>query len=192
MNEYINYIVSGLERSGTSMLMQILEAGGVPIEYDKTRKADENNPRGYYELYDGKIITKLKREEGPFEDFKGKFIKITAYGLQYLPDREYKIIFSTRNIKEIVESGFKMHPSDQRTELMEEVLLKLLNKTKKELKENEKIKVLYVNYNRMLNSPDVELKRIKKFLKDFDTEKAKEVIDQDLYRTKNVKNKEED
>ena len=54
-----NYIVSGLERSGTSMLMQILKAGNIPISFDKFRKPDDNNPRGYFELEGGKIINKL-------------------------------------------------------------------------------------------------------------------------------------
>ena len=55
LDENINYIVSGIERSGTSMLMQILYSGGVPVAFDKnTRPPDENNPKGYYELEGGK------------------------------------------------------------------------------------------------------------------------------------------
>ncbi len=76
-----NYIVSGLERSGTSMLMQILHAGGVPMAFDNsTRPPDDSNPKGYFELEGGKIINKLMKETFPFEKFKGQFIKITAYG----------------------------------------------------------------------------------------------------------------
>ena len=80
LEKNINYIVSGLERSGTSMLMQILKAGSVPISYDKSRKPDENNPKGYFELEGGKIINKLIDSDFPLDRFKGEFIKITAFG----------------------------------------------------------------------------------------------------------------
>lgn len=50
LNNEINYIVSGLELSGTSLIMQMLHAGGLPVAFDESRAADENNPRGYYEL----------------------------------------------------------------------------------------------------------------------------------------------
>ena len=76
LDENINYIVSGLERSGTSMLMQILLAGGVPVFFDRSRPIDENNPKGYYELEGGKIINKLMDGTFPLHEYKGKFIKI--------------------------------------------------------------------------------------------------------------------
>ena len=71
----VNYVVSGLERSGTSMLMQILKAGELPVSFDKSRKPDDNNPKGYYELEGGKIINKLMEGSFPIGDFKGKVIK---------------------------------------------------------------------------------------------------------------------
>ncbi len=93
LNKNTNYIVSGLERSGTSMLMQILKAGNLPIAFDNSRPADENNPKGYYELEGGKIINKLMNKSFPLDSYKGKFIKITAYGLKFLPPGKYKIIY---------------------------------------------------------------------------------------------------
>ena len=85
LDKDINYIVSGLERSGTSMLMQILDAGDLPIGYDESRPADESNPKGYYELEGGKIINRLMDGTFPLEKYKGNFIKVTAYGLKFLP-----------------------------------------------------------------------------------------------------------
>ena len=101
LDKNINYIVSGLERSGTSMLMQILLAGGVPLAFDSTREIDQNNPKGYYELEGGKIISKLMDGTFPINEYKGNFIKITSYGIKYLPSGNYKIIYSERNIEEI-------------------------------------------------------------------------------------------
>jgi len=69
LNKNVNYIVSGLERSGTSLMMQILKASGIPVAYDETRKKDKNNPKGYFELEDGKIIDKLKNHIFPFDDY---------------------------------------------------------------------------------------------------------------------------
>ena len=71
LDENINYIVSGLERSGTSMLMQILEASGAPMAFDTvSRPPDENNPKGYFELEGGKIINKLMDKDFSFSDYK--------------------------------------------------------------------------------------------------------------------------
>ena len=60
LNENVNYIISGQERSGTSMLMQILNAGCIPTAFDKSRPADDHNIKGYYELEGGKIINRLE------------------------------------------------------------------------------------------------------------------------------------
>ena len=84
------------------MLMQILHAGGLPMSYDhSSRPPDDDNPKGYFELEGGKIISRLMDQTFPLEEFKGKFIKITAYGLKFHPPGNYKIIYSQRNIEEI-------------------------------------------------------------------------------------------
>ena len=79
-----------------------------PISFDKSRKPDINNPKGYFELEGGKIINKLMEGIFPLELYKGEFIKITSYGLKYLPEGKYKIIYSERNIDEILDSMEKM------------------------------------------------------------------------------------
>ena len=91
-NEEIT-IVSGLPRSGTSMMMRMLEAGGMAVVTDNTRKPDVDNPKGYYELEGGKIINKLIAGAFPLEEYRGIFIKITAYGIKFLPSGNYKIIY---------------------------------------------------------------------------------------------------
>ena len=108
LDKDFNYIVSGLERSGTSMIMQILNAGCIPTSFDLTRPADNNNPKGYYELEGGKIINRLMKSSFPMDKYKGRFIKITAFGLQFIPTGNYKIIYSERDIEEILDSMEKM------------------------------------------------------------------------------------
>ena len=122
----INYIVSGLERSGTSMMMQMLAKANIPVSSDKKRQADENNPKGYYELEGGKIINKLMDGSFDFDQYKGSFIKITCYGLKYIPEGNYKIIYSERNIEEILDSMEKMAQiTDENRQETKEIFLKL-------------------------------------------------------------------
>ena len=89
----VNYIVSGLERSGTSVMMQMLDKGGVPVAFDDSRPPDEHNPRGYFELAGGKIINQLMDGTFDFELHKGQIVKVTAYGLKFLPKGNYRIGF---------------------------------------------------------------------------------------------------
>ncbi|MBM3285502.1 MAG: nucleotide pyrophosphatase, partial [Candidatus Aminicenantes bacterium] len=95
LDNAINYIVSGLERSGTSLLMQILRAGGVPVAFDMaSRPPDDDNPRGYFELEGGKVISRLMDGTFPLDEYRGTFIKITAYGLKFLPPGRYRVIYT--------------------------------------------------------------------------------------------------
>ena len=74
----INYIVSGLERSGTSVMMQMLSKGGLPVAFDDSRPPDEHNPKGYYELAGGKIINKLMDGTFDMKAHRGQIVKVTA------------------------------------------------------------------------------------------------------------------
>ena len=181
-----NYIISGLERSGTSMLMQILKAGDIPIAFDdKSRPSDQNNPKGYYELEGGKIINKLKEKTFPLDDYKGKFIKITAYGLRYLPPGKYNIIYSERNIEEILDSMEKMTGiKDEYREETKEAFIKLNNMVISRLKNREDVNVLFVNYNNIISDPKNNISEIKEFLSvpEDDFKKMIYAVDNKLYR----------
>ena len=99
-------IVSGLPRSGTSMMMKILEAGGLEVLTDNLRTADEDNPKGYYEF---ERVKKLKEDQAWLDDAKGKVVKIISAILKDLPpDYNYKIVFMYRKIEEILASQKKM------------------------------------------------------------------------------------
>jgi len=186
----VNYIVSGLERSGTSMLMQVLKAGNLPIGFDETRPADENNPKGYYELEGGKIINKLIDGTFPLEKYKGIFIKITAYGLKFLPPGNYKIIYSERNIEEILDSMEKMAAiKDKNREETKKTFIKLNKMIKNIIINREDIDYLLVDYNQILSNPKTNLAKIQSFLKLPDTilYKMIDTIDKKLYRQRRIK-----
>ncbi|MCK4932355.1 MAG: sulfotransferase domain-containing protein [Candidatus Aminicenantes bacterium] len=186
LDKNVNYIVSGLERSGTSMLMQILDAGGITSDFDQdSRPPDDDNPRGYFELEGGKIINKLMNEEFSFEPYKGKFIKITAYGLKFLPKGDYKIIYSQRNIEEILDSMEKMAKiQDENREDTRIAFTKLNDMIMSQIREREDIDVLFVNYNEIMSNPAENVTKIYDFLDstEFDLEKMIAAVDNSLYR----------
>ena len=187
LNDSINYIVSGIERSGTSMLMQVLSAGCIPIAFDLSRPRDEHNPRGYFELEGGKIINKLMDGTFSFNEYKGQFIKITAYGLKFLPNGKFKIIYIERNIEEILDSMEKMTGyKDTNREETKQVFIKLNNKIKNIIKDRDDIEVLFVNYNKILKEPNENLREIINFigLEDDNLQKMVNAIDEKLYRQK--------
>jgi len=178
----VNYIVSGLERSGTSMMMQILYRGGAPVAFDSSRKPDYHNPKGYFELEGGKIISKLMKGEFPLERYDNKFIKITAYGLKFLPKGNYKVIYMVRNIDEILDSMEKMAGPINREE--EKPLLEKLNRiTIKLMKDREDIDYIIVKYRDVIISPKKEIERVNEFLDGMlDVEEAIKAVDPKLYR----------
>lgn len=185
------YIVSGIERSGTSMLMQILDGGNIPLIFDEKRKTDEHNPEGYYEMAGGKIINLLQKNPKHVDKFKGKgFFKVTAYGLLFLPKRKYRIVFIERNMEEVLDSMEKMRKGeDLGREEITESLTKLLHHVKKLLAQRVDMDVLYVNYNRILQNPPQEIKRIGDFLgEEFNLEGAISRVNRKLYRNIATKN----
>lgn len=181
MEEY-NYIVSGLERSGTSMMMQILYMGGFPVAFDKSRKPDVHNPKGYFELEGGKIINRLMDGTFPMEKYRGKFIKITAYGLKFLPEGKYKIVYMTRNLDEIMDSMEKMSgPIDRETE--KPLLDKLNRYIIKLMERRDDIDYIIVKYNEVIKNPKKEIERVNEFLGGIlDVDSAVKAVDPKLYR----------
>ncbi len=100
------YIVSGMPRSGTSMMMQMLERGGLEVFTDRQREADENNPRGYYEH---ELVKTLPRNKSWLPQAEGKVVKIIANLLPHLPaNYQYKIVFMERATTELLQSQDRM------------------------------------------------------------------------------------
>ena len=186
LDNQINYIASGIERSGTSLLMQILEAGGVPMAYDTaSRPPDDNNPRGYFELEGGKIISRLMNGAFPLAEHRGRFIKITAFGLKFLPPGKYRIIYTERNIEEVLDSMEKMAKlQDQNREETKASFIKLNDMIKGLITKRGDIEVLFVNYNKIVADPKAEIREIAGFLgqKDIDQAAMVAAVDAKLYR----------
>jgi len=186
--ENIITIVSGLPRSGTSLMMQMLEKGGMTIVADNIRTPDEDNPKGYYEF---EKVKKIKDDTSWLKDMRGKVFKMVSLLLYDLPlDETYKIIFMKRDMDELLNSQRKMlerlkrdpGPDDND---MRAYFLGHLSKTYSWLEEENHIDVLYVSYNDLINYPLEEITAINDFLfQKLDTGKMKQVIDKSLYRNR--------
>ena len=97
-------IVSGLPRSGTSLMMQMLAAGGIPPVTDSTRAPDESNPRGYFEL---EAVKRLRSDQTWLDQARGRAVKIIHLLLRELPVDgrfEYRVLFMQRPIEEVLAS----------------------------------------------------------------------------------------
>ncbi|MEO8592225.1 MAG: sulfotransferase [Candidatus Solibacter sp.] len=95
-------IVSGLPRSGTSMMMKMLESGGIPPVTDDFRKADDDNPNGYFEY---EPVKRLRQESSWVETACNKALKVIYVFLYDLPPgQRYKVIFMRRNLEDVVAS----------------------------------------------------------------------------------------
>jgi hypothetical protein len=105
-NDQTVTIVSGLPRSGTSLMMQMLAAGGMPLLTDNIRRPDEENPRGYFEF---EPVKQLKRDHSWLAAATGKAVKIIHLLLYELPpDRSYRVVFMRRKLNEVLASQQKM------------------------------------------------------------------------------------
>ncbi len=183
-------VVSGLPRSGTSMAMKMLEAGGLTMVVDGIRTADEDNPKGYYE--DERV-----KDLGDMDDkswlaaSKGKAIKVISYLLKDLPPiYNYKILFMRRHVHEVLASQAKMlerrgETSDTSDERMIELYEDHLWKVNRLLKREHHLDVIDVNYKAVLEDPRTQAERIREFLgMPLDVDKMAGVVDKNLYRNR--------
>ena len=181
-------VVSGLPRSGTSLMMQMLDNGGMEVVMDNIRVADHDNPKGYYEF---EKVKKIKEDASWLKDTRGKAFKMVSMLLYDLPmEEKYKIIFMKRNMKEVLRSQRKMlerlkKESGPDDDAMGELLKVHLNKTYHWLKQQPKIDVLYISYNDLISDPLREIRIVNHFLDgNLDVEKMAGVIDKTLYRNR--------
>ena len=186
--EQLIIVVSGLPRSGTSMMMKMLEAGGIPPLTDKIRTADEDNPKGYYEF---ERVKKMPDGDTAWvRDAQGKAVKVIAALLEYLPqDYTYKVLFMRRSMDEILASQKQMlirsdKPTDEISdEKLAELYSKHLAKVENWMSQQSNIKVLDVDYNDLMQNPDPYPERIQQFLGvEMDTKEMSGAVDPALYR----------
>lgn len=181
-------VVSGLPRSGTSMMMKMLDAGGIPPLTDEIREADADNPKGYYEFERVKQLS--KGDTAWLPDAQGKAVKVIAALLEQLPpDYDYRVIFMQRRTEEILRSQKQMllrrgEPTDKVSdEEIAALFQKHVDHVTSWLAEQPNFDVVYVSYNRMLEAPAEQVARINDFLGNrLDEEKSLAVVDPTLYR----------
>jgi LPS sulfotransferase NodH len=180
-------IVSGLPRSGTSMMMKMLDAAGIPPMTDNFRTADDDNPKGYYEF---ERVKKLRQGDTAWlEEVEDKAVKIIAALLTHLPtDYEYRVLFMRRKMEEILASQNKMlenreEESQVSDQQMAELYNKHLRRVEAWMEEQPNLTYLDINYNQLLENPTPQLQLVRDFLgSDLDLQKMAAVIDPDLYR----------
>ncbi len=180
-------IVSGLPRSGTSMMMRMLEAGGMQVLKDDIRTPDEDNPKGYYEF---ERVKQIEQDQAWLEDAQGKVVKMISALLKRLPQGyAYKVIFMRRRIGEVLASQKRMlvrrgEPTDA---VSDEKLIELfrhhLKRVEAWIDEQPNAEVIYVSFNEVLESPVEQAKRVNQFLGyALNVENMVGVVDQTLYR----------
>jgi hypothetical protein len=182
-------VVSGLPRSGTSMAMKMLEAGGLGVVVDNLRVADEDNPKGYYE---DERVKDLHREGDKtwLREARGKVVKIISFLLKSLPaDNNYKVVFMHRNLREIVASQNKMlvrrgekndTPDDRAVHLLEEQV-----RDARFFLRRPQFEVLDLNYGEMLQGARPAAMRLAQFVGEgLDVDKMVAVVDVQLYRNR--------
>jgi len=180
-------VVSGLPRSGTSLMMQMLQSGGIKLLTDNTRAADENNPRGYWEYG---AVKNLPNENSFLEKAQGKAVKVISHLLPYLPSGYiYHILFMRRNLDEIILSQNKMLKSlkaktdGEKPEDIKTALLRHLQTVHFWLQDQKNIRFLYIDHHSIITGPEAEAKRIAAFLhRDLNIPAMAAAIDPSLYR----------
>ena len=178
-------IVSGLPRSGTSLMMQMLDYGGMDCLVDGKREADESNPKGYYEY---EPVMSIYKDNSWMNKAQNKTVKIVAPLLNKIDEQyRYKIIFMTRDLNEILKSQQKMIGK------IEDVFpVKLYNKFQKLLsnievwkKKEPGVELIYLDYKDVLDNPESTVKSIERFLGvPLNRLEMINCIDKKLYRTK--------
>lgn len=183
-------VVSGLPRSGTSMAMKMLEAGGVPIVTDGRREADVDNPKGYFE--DERVLHLAEaRDKAWLHASRGKAVKIISYLLRHLPpDNNYKVLFMRRDLSEVLASQAKMlerrgETNDASDERMRELFETDLWKAGYFMKHAPHVEAVELHYSAILADPEGHARRIAEFVgARLDVRRMAEVVDPGLYRNR--------
>lgn len=185
-------VVSGLPRSGTSMAMKMLQAGGLDIVTDGLREADESNPKGYFELETVKDLDK-NGSMAWLREARGKAVKIISFLLPYLPEEhDYRVVFMQRHLEEVLASQRRM--LEQRAEptgtpeedaRMRQHYETHLAKVHRFMASRRCFSVLRVDYRSALEHPRQEAQRISEFVGGgLDLDRMAEVSDAALYRNR--------
>ena len=180
-------VVSGLPRSGTSMMMQMLDAGGITALTDHVRAADEDNPKGYYEF---EAVKRLSEDSSWVAESDGKVVKMVYRLLYDLPkEHDYRVVFMERDLSEVIQSQEAMlarsgkPAGDIPPDRLAQIYAQQLDEVRGWLSRQPNFKVLYVGHSEVLNAPGEVASKLNEFLGgDLDVEAMQAVPDRSLYR----------
>jgi len=182
-------VVSGLPRSGTSMMMRMLEAGGIPPVVDHERAPNDDNPLGYYEF---EPVKALKEDSAWVDGVRGQAVKV-IYKLVYdLPAAvPYRVVFMQRELDEVLSSQETMMRRDglDPDAIGRDVLLQLFQSEvfafRRWAEAQTNIRIYYADYGQMIAEPEASVAQLVEFLElPLDQKAMAEVVDPNLYRNR--------
>lgn len=184
-------VVSGLPRSGTSMAMRMLEAGGLPIMTDRVRAADDDNPLGYFE-HDLVLTLDKGGGAGWLKSARGKAVKIVSALLPHLPEEfGYQVIFMHRDLREVLASQNRMLErrrgagSDAGGGRMIEIYEEHLGRIATLLARRSCFQTLDIRYADVVADPEGEARRLNAFLGGrLDPARMAAAVSPELYRNR--------
>jgi len=185
-------VVSGLPRSGTSMLMKMLDAGGVPVFTDELRTSDVDNPGGYFEHERIKDL-ESEQDKSWLRRARGKALKVISHLLKALPDDNYyRVILIRRDLEEIIRSQnimleHRSEPNPVADRKAMELYGNHLIETKVYARRRPNFDILEVHYRLTLADPLSVSREIDTFLGGgLDVQAMAAVVNHDLYRNRNT------
>lgn len=179
-------IVSGLPRSGTSLMMQMLAAGGVPPLTDELRQSDESNPRGYFEL---EAVKRLRSDQTWLNQARGRAVKIIHLLLRELPVDgrfEYRVLFMLRPIAEVLASQRAMlarQGKQAASASLAGVYESQLAQAQKWMRTHTCFSFLTLEHHRVIQQPEDSAAAIAEFLqRDLEVKAMAATVDLSLWR----------
>jgi len=184
-------VVSGLPRSGTSMMMRMLEAGGLPILSDGEREADIDNPKGYFELERIKDLEK-ETDKSYLREGRGKALKVISFLIKDLPDdNDYRVVFMRRDLEEVLTSQGKMidrlgsEDSTAADEAMKEAYRNDIVRTRLLCRKRRNFEMIEVHYKNAIHDAATIAREVNAFLGGkLDEAAMQAAVDASLYRNR--------
>jgi hypothetical protein len=183
-------VVSGLPRSGTSMFMSMLQAGGLPLLTDAVRAADHDNPKGYFEM---ERVKNLERDADKswLREARGRGIKVISHLLKELPDDNfYRIVFAMRDVEEVIASQNAMlsrrgEPNPVTDDRARELYRRHLVNVRVMARQRRNMQMIEVHYADAVSDPRKVAERLNAFLGGgLDVAGMAAVVDGNLYRNR--------
>jgi hypothetical protein len=183
-------VVSGLPRSGTSLMMNMLDSGGVPLLTDGIRTSDDSNPRGYFEYEPVKELGK-DGDRSWVLLARGKAVKIVSFLLTWLPETcDYRVVFMQRDLDEIIASQNQMmarrgEPAGAGDASTRKVYAEHLQQMWRFLASRGCFRTLPVGYRDVVDDPGRQARRLREFLdRPLDVARMAAAVDRQLYRNR--------